>query len=378
MSARKGITLEETNKNGQAGGPLAGYRVIELAGLGPAPLAGMMFADLGAEVVLVDRKAGKHAVPECTLRGKRSIVLNLKDPADIERLLNLIEKADVLIEGFRPGVAERLGFGPDEALKRNPKMVFGRMTGWGQSGPLAHSAGHDINYISLTGALHGVGHAGERPTPPLNLVGDYGGGTMFLVSGVLAALLEAQRSGQGQVVDAAMTDGSAVLMAMFHSMHAQGHWQPVRGANLLDSGAPFYDTYETADGEYMSVGPLEPQFFAELIDKLGLDPGYAARQYDPTAWAQLRTDIGKAFKTRSRDEWRTVFEGSDACVAPVLNFLEAAAHPHNAARQTYVDVDGMTQPAPAPRFSRTPTAVRFGSRPAGADTEAVLADWGIE
>lgn len=225
------------DNNQPSGGPLAGYKVIELAGLGPAPLAGMILADLGAEVVVVERKASKQALPECSLRGKRSIVLNLKDPADTERLLMLIERADVLIEGFRPGVAERLGFGPDQALKRNPKLVFGRMTGWGQSGPLAQSAGHDINYISLTGALHAIGHAGGRPTPPLNLVGDYGGGTMFLVTGVLAALLEAQRSGQGQVVDAAMTDGSAVLMAMFHSMHAMGHWQPERGANLLDSGA---------------------------------------------------------------------------------------------------------------------------------------------
>ena len=366
------------DNNQPSGGPLAGYKVIELAGLGPAPLAGMILADLGAEVVVVERKASKQALPECSLRGKRSIVLNLKDPADTERLLMLIERADVLIEGFRPGVAERLGFGPDQALKRNPKLVFGRMTGWGQSGPLAQSAGHDINYISLTGALHAIGHAGERPTPPLNLVGDYGGGTMFLVTGVLAALLEAQRSGQGQVVDAAMTDGSAVLMAMFHSMHAMGHWQSERGANLLDSGAPFYDSYETSDGQYMSVGPLEPQFFGEFIQKLGLDAGYAAKQYTPDVWPQLKQDIGDAFRTKTRDEWRVIFEGADACVAPVLNFLEAPEHPHNVARKTYIEIDGMTQPAPAPRFSRTPSEVRFGARPAGSDTAAVLQDWGIE
>lgn len=360
-------------------GPLAGYKVIELAGLGPGPFAGMMLADMGAEVICVERKTAKNGKrpPDCSRRGKRSIAVNLKSPEGVETVLKLVEQADVLIEGFRPGVTERMGLGPDDCAARNPGLVYGRMTGWGQTGPLAEVAGHDINYISLTGALYGVGREHEKPVPPLNLVGDYGGGGMFLITGILAALLEREKSGQGQVIDAAMTDGSAVLMAMFHSMHAQGFWSPKRGINLLDSGAHFYDSYETLDGKYVSIGSIEPQFYALLLDKAQLDPKVFGNQMNPGKWPELKDKLAAVFKTKTQAQWCELMEGTDVCFAPVLDFLEAADHPHNQARQTYVDVDGMTQPAPAPRFSRSETTVQFGSRAPGEDSEAILADWGF-
>ncbi len=359
-------------------GPLTGVKVIEMAGIGPGPFAGMLLADMGAQVISVERRAGGKAMPDCARRGKQSIALDLKSPADIEILLQMVAKADVLFEGFRPGVMERLGLGPDVCLARNPRLVYGRMTGWGQTGPLAMAAGHDINYISLTGALHGMGRAGDKPVPPLNLVGDFGGGGMFLVVGILAALLEARSSGQGQVVDAAMTDGSAVLMAMFHSLHAMGMWTTKRGSNLLDTGAHFYEVYETADGKYVSVGSIEPQFYALLVEKAQLDPKVFGNQHNVARWPEFKDQLAEVFKTKTQAQWCELMEGTDVCFAPVLDFVEAPSHPHNASRQTYIEVDGNIQPAPAPRFSRTPSQVQFGSRAMGADTEAVLAAWGVE
>ena len=360
-------------------GPLKGFRIIEMAGLGPAPFAGMILADMGAEVIVVDRKVDpkKRRYPVSTSRGKRSIALNLKDPKDIEILLQLAEKADALFEGFRPGVMERLGIGPDVLHKRNPKLVIGRMTGWGQDGPLAKVAGHDINYISLTGALHAIGRKDAKPVPPLNLVGDYGGGGMFLVTGILAALLEVQKSGLGQVVDVAMTDGSATLMSIFNTLHAIGLQSTNPGTNMLDSGAHYYDVYETKDGKYISIGSIEPQFYALLIEKAGLDAATFSAQNDRKQWPKLKEKITEVFKTKTRAEWCAIMEGTDICFAPVLDFLEAKQHPHNVARNTYIQVDGITQPAPAPRFSRTVSEVQFGARAAGEDTEAVLKDWGI-
>ena len=339
----------------------------------------MMLADMGAEVISVERATDPsgNRISDCSRRGKRSIALNLKSPEGVEALLKLVEKADVLFEGFRPGVTEKLGIGPDECMARNPALVYGRMTGWGQHGPLAKTAGHDINYISLTGALHGIGRAGDKPVPPLNLVGDYGGGGMFLVTGILAALIESQRSGKGQVVDAAMTDGSAVLMAMFNSLHAMGMWTAKRGSNFLDTGAHFYETYETRDGKYISIGSIEPQFYALLMEKAQLDPELFGNQHDMSQWPSLKEKLVTVFKTKTRDEWCEIMEGTDVCFSPVLDFLEAPDHPHNKARKTYIDVDGMTQPAPAPRFSRTESEVQFGSRAAGEDTAEVLKEWGV-
>lgn len=362
-------------------GPLQGMKVIELAGIGPGPFAGMLLADMGAEVIVVEKgaqKPGSRPMPDCARRGKRSIAVNLKSPEGVETVLKLVEQADILFEGFRPGVTERLGLGPDACLERNPKLVYGRMTGWGQFGPLAQAAGHDINYISLTGALHGIGRAGEKPVPPLNLVGDYGGGSMFLIMGLLAAYIEAQRSGQGQVVDAAMTDGSANLMAMFHSMQAMGAWNVKRGVNMLDGGAHFYDTYETLDGKFVSIGSIEPQFYALLLDKAQLDPEVFGQQMNPQKWPELKDKLTAVFKSKTQAEWCALMEGSDVCFAPVLDFNEAPSHPHNQARQTYIDVDGMVQPAPAPRFSRTPSTVAHGSRLLGQDTDEVLQSFGID
>lgn len=361
-------------------GPLEGIKIIEMAGLGPGPFAGMILADMGADVILVERKVDpdKKRLPDCNRRGKRSIALNLKDAKGVETLLQLVEKADVLFEGFRPGVMERLGLGPEVLHQRNPKLVIGRMTGWGQDGPLAQAAGHDINYISLTGALHGIGRKNEKPVPPLNLVGDYGGGGMFLITGILAALIEVQKSGKGQVIDAAMTDGSAILMSIFNSLHAFGMHTTERGSNLLDSGAHFYDTYETKDGKYISLGSIEPQFYALLVEKAGLDPTEFAPQNKRSGWPELKEKITSVFKTKTRDEWCAIMEGTDVCFAPVLDLVEAPKHPHNIARKTYIQLDGITQPAPAPRFSRTVSEVKFGSRAAGEDTEAVLSDWGIK
>lgn len=359
-------------------GPLKGIKIIEMAGLGPGPFAGMLLADMGAEIILVERAASKHKIPDCNRRGKRSIVLNLKEPKEVETLLQLVEKADALFEGFRPGVMERLGLGPDTCLKRNPKLVYGRMTGWGQTGPLAHAAGHDINYISLTGALRAIGRKGERPVPPLNLVGDYGGGGMFLVTGLLAALLEAQKSGKGQVIDVAMTDGSAVLMSIFNTLHGMGLMSTQHGSNMLDSGAHYYDVYETRDEKYISIGSIEPQFYALLLEKAGLAPEEFKAQNDWSKWPAYKEKMIALFKTKTRDEWCAIMEGTDICFAPVLDFIEAQEHPHNVARGTYIELDGIKQPAPAPRFSRTPSEIQFGSQAAGESTELVLKEWGLK
>ena len=360
-------------------GPLKGIKIIEMAGLGPAPFAGMMLADMGADLILVERKAdpNKFRIPDCNRRGKRSIALNLKDEKDIETLLKLVEKADVLFEGFRPNVMERLGLSPDVLQKRNPKLIIGRMTGWGQYGPLSSAAGHDINYISLTGALRAVGRKGQPPVAPLNLVGDYGGGGMFLVTGILAALVETQKSGKGQVIDVAMTDGSAVLMSVFNSLNGMGMWNTQHGSNFLDSGSHFYEVYETSDGKYISIGSLEPQFYVLLLEKLGLDHEEFKAQNDPFKWAEYKEKFTAMFKTKTRDEWCDEMEGTDICFAPVLDYLEAQKHPHNVARETYMKLDGIVQPAPAPRFSRTESEVKFGSRAAGENSEEILKDWGV-
>lgn len=359
-------------------GPLQGITVVELAGLGPAPMAGMMLADMGARVIRVER-ATRGVQPrsdfDTSLRGKKSVVLNLKDPDGRAALLKLVETADVLIEGFRPGVTEKLGIGPDDCWQVNPKLIYGRMTGWGQDGPLAQAAGHDINYISLTGALYGIGPKDDKPVVPLNLIGDMGGGGMLLVNGVLAALVEVARSGKGQVVDAAMVDGAAQLMWMFHGFHASRNWDAEnRSSNMLDGGAPYYDTYETSDGGYVSIGSIEPQFYAELVKRAGLDPVQfdGASQNDRGRWDDYKQTLSDLFKTKTRDEWCSVMEGSDVCFAPVLTFTEAPHHPHNVARNTYVHVDGYDQPAPAPRFSRTPSHVQHGQHPIGTDTGDVL------
>src|ERR671916_772288 len=360
-------------------GPLVGLRVIELAGIGPGPHAAMLLADLGADVVRVERPAGglQLAPPESDqmLRGRRSMALDLKRPADLETVLRLVERADVLIEGYRPGVTERLGVGPTDCHSRNPRLVYARMTGWGQHGPLVHRAGHDINYLALTGVLHAIGHAGDRPVPPLNLVGDFGGGSMFLAVGVLAALWERERSGIGQVVDAAMLDGVSVLAQMFWSLRACGLWSDQRGRNLLDSGAPFYDTYACADGRYVAVGALEPRFYAALLEGLGLAGHALPAQLDQSRWPELRERFTEVFASRSRDEWGVVFEGTDACVTPVLSFAEVPMHPHAAARGTVIELNGVPQAAPAPRFSRTAPDSPTPPPQPGADTSAVLADW---
>jgi alpha-methylacyl-CoA racemase len=362
-------------------GPLAGLRVIELAGIGPGPHAAMLLADLGADVVRVERPSGGLQLApresDQMLRGRRSVALDLKNPADRETVLRLVERADVLIEGLRAGVTERLGVGPADCLSRNPRLIYARMTGWGQHGPLARRAGHDINYLALTGVLHAIGHAGGRPVPPLNLVGDFGGGSMFLVVGVLAALWERERSGIGQVIDAAMLDGVSVLAQMFWSLRACGLWSDERGRNLLDSGAPFYDTYACADGRYVAVGALEPQFYAALLEGLGLVGHALPAQLDQSRWPELRQRFTEVFASRSRDEWVAVFDGTDACVTPVLSFAEVPTHPHSAARGTVIELDGVPQAAPAPRFSRTVPDRPTPPPQPGADTAAVLADWEI-
>jgi alpha-methylacyl-CoA racemase len=363
-------------------GPLDGIRVIELASLAPAPFGCMVLADLGADVLRVDRIAAcrPDAAPppaDPLGRGRRSIGVDLKDPAGIDLLLRLIAEADVLVEGFRPGVAERLGLGPEVCAQRNPRLVYARMTGWGQDGPLAARAGHDIDYIALSGALAPVGRAGERPVPPLNLVGDFGGGGMLLAVGVLAALVERGRSGRGQVIDAAMVDGSALLTSFIHGLRAAGLWSDERGTNLLDSGAPFYDTYATADGGHVAVGALEPQFYAALLDGLGLADAGLPAQHDRSGWPELRRRLTEVFAQRTRDEWAQVFTGTDACVAPVLGLGEAAGHPHAVARASFIEVGGLTQPAPAPRFARSATGIPAPPPRPGADTDPVLADLGL-
>jgi alpha-methylacyl-CoA racemase len=366
-------------------GPLAGYRVLELAGIGPGPFAAMMLADMGAEVVRVERAAAvrgpapDNAHPDLLRRNRRNVAIDLKHPDGVAVLLDLVERADALIEGFRPGVMERLGIGPDVCLARNPKLVFGRMTGWGQTGPYAPSAGHDLNYIALAGALAHFGRAGEPPTPPINLVGDFGGGGMLLAFGVVCGLLETQRSGTGQVVDAAMVDGSAILMMMTWALHHMGQHDIFRrGANMLDTGAHFYDVYECSDGEYVSIGSIEPQFYAELLRLTGLDGDEQfARQHDQALWPELKQRLAKVIRTRTRDEWCAVLEHTDVCFAPVLRLDEAAAHPHNVARGTFVEAFGATQPAPAPRFSRTSPELTAPPAYDGQHTRDVLADWGV-
>jgi alpha-methylacyl-CoA racemase len=371
-----------TGATPQTTGPLAGVRVLELAGIGPGPFAAMLLADLGADVVRVDRRGpgspiGGDPSRDLLNRGKRSVAVDLKHPDGAEVVLGLAERAAIVIEGWRPGVAERLGVGPEAALARNPALVYGRMTGWGQDGPLAHTAGHDIGYIAVAGALHPIGRAGGPPQIPLNLVGDFGGGSLYLVVGCLAALHVARATGHGQVVDAAVVDGTAHLTTMFSGLLAGGAWRAERGRNLLDGGAPFYDVYATADGGHMAVGALEPQFYAELLRLLGLTGEDLPAQHDVAGWPRLRARFAETFAGRTRAEWAELFDGTDACVAPVLSLAEARHHPHLAARATFEERFGVPQPAVAPRLSRTPGAVGGPPPVPGAHTEAVLAEWGL-
>jgi alpha-methylacyl-CoA racemase len=364
-------------------GPLEGVKVVEIAGIGPGPFASMMLADMGAEVIRIDRAArargGDPGSPpkDPMSRGRRSVAVDLKSPEGIEAVLRIVESADALIEGFRPGVMERLGLGPDACLARNPRLVYGRMTGWGQEGPMAQAAGHDINYISLAGVLDHIGRRGERPLAPLNLVGDFGGGGMLMAFGVACALVETARSGEGQVVDCAMVDGAAVLMQMMYGMRAMGVWKDERGTNLLDSGAHFYDVYETKDGGHVSIGSIEPQFYAELLEKTGLAGEDLPNQMDQSQWVKLQERLSAIFKSKTRDEWCEIMEGSDVCFAPVLSMGEAPEHPHNVHRATFIDHGGAVQAAPAPRFSRTPPEVVRPAPHIAQDTDTVLADHGF-
>ncbi|MBY0402252.1 CoA transferase [Myxococcota bacterium] len=363
-------------------GPLQGIRVLEIAGIGPGPFCGMMLADMGADVVRIDRATkGRdmgRAPVDVLARGRRSVAVDLKSGDGVAVVLRLVEQADVLLEGFRPGVMERLGLGPEVCLARNPRLVYGRMTGWGQEGPMAQAAGHDINYIALAGALEPIGRLGQKPTPPLNLVGDFGGGGMLLAFGIACALVERSSSGKGQVIDAAMVDGASTLMGFFHGMAAMGGWPGERGTNILDTGAHYYETYETKDGRFISLGSIEPQFYAELIEKLGLDPKSLPNQNDRTKWPEMKTRFEAIFKTKTRDEWCALMEGTDICFAPVLSMKEVAKHPHIAHRKTYVDRDGLVQPAPSPRFSRTPAELdRPAARP-GEHTAEVLTAFGFK
>lgn len=364
-------------------GPLAGCRVVEMAGIGPAPFCGMLLADLGAEVIRIDR-TGKSGLGvdfptryDLLGRSKRSIAIDLQNPLGLGVARALIGRADMLIEGFRPGVMERLGLGPENFEAENPALVYGRMTGWGQDGPLAPSAGHDINYIAITGALDAIGREGAPPTIPLNLVGDFGGGSLYLVIGLLAALTSARASGKGQVVDGAIVDGVNHLLTMQYAFAQMGAWGGGRGTNLIDGGAPFYDTYETADGRHVAIGPVEPKFFAILVEKMGLAGTDLPAQNDRKAWPELRRRLAEAFRARTQAEWCELLEGSDACFAPVLTLAEARAHPHNRARDAIVDVGGVAQPAPAPRFGGTPTGTPRAPVAPGTDTDAILRDWGI-
>jgi len=364
-------------------GPLDGVKVIELAGIGPGPFCAMMLSDMGADVIRVDRSS---AVPaefpttpniDVAMRGRRSIGVDLKNPDAIEMMLRLVADSDVLIEGFRPGVTERMGLGPDECLAANPALVYGRMTGWGQDGPYALAAGHDINYIALSGVLSMIGRQGEAPVPPLNLVGDFGGGGMYLAFGVVSALVSARATGKGQVVDAAMVDGAASLAAMFSTMRAAGRHSEERGTNMLDTGAHFYDVYECSDGEYVSIGSIEPQFYSILLEKLGLDPADLPHQLDHAQWPALKEKVAGIFATKTRDEWSEIMEHTDICFAPVLNPSEAPNHPHNVARNTFIEIDGISQPAPAPRFSGTPTAVPTSPPHFGQNTDETLTSFGF-
>ena len=365
-------------------GPLTGLRVLEFEAIGPGPFAAMMLADMGADVLLVDRPEaprlgiGSERRFETMLRGRRSVTLDLKTAGGVQAALLLAERADAIVEGFRPGVMERLGLGPDMLLARNPKLVYGRMTGWGQTGPLAARAGHDINYIALAGVLNAIGRAGDKPVPPLNLVGDFGGGGMLLAFGIACGVIEARTSGRGQVVDAAMVDGAALLATMFAGFQAAGQWSEARGENILDSGAPWYDSYATADGKYVAIGAIEAKFYAELLQRLGIANEALPKQHDRAGWPVLRERFAAVFAARTRDEWCAVFDGSDACFAPVLGFTEARAHPHHVERSASVTIDRVEQPAPAPRFDRTPGAVRGAPPERGQHGRAALADWGFE
>jgi alpha-methylacyl-CoA racemase len=358
-------------------GPLSGLKVVEFAGIGPGPFCGMLLSDLGADVVRIDRKgAGRGAPSDITSRGRRSVALDLKNPASVETCLKLMEAADAVFEGFRPGVMERLGLGPEVALKRNPKLVYGRMTGWGQFGPYAQAAGHDMNYIAITGALHAIGTK-DKPIPPLNLVGDFGGGALYLAFGLLAGVIQARSTGKGQVIDCAMSDGAASLMAMFYGFKASGMWKEERRANLLDGGAHFYDTYQCKDGKWVSIGSIEPQFYALLLEKTGIkDPAFGA-QMDRAQWDSLRDKLAAAIATKTRDEWDEIMGGTDVCFAPVLDLDEAPKHAHNVARKTFVEVAGVIQPAPAPRFSETPGAIQGPPPAIGAHDVEALGDWGF-
>ncbi len=365
-------------------GPLTGYKIVEMAGIGPGPMCAMLLADLGATVLRVDRQQPSglglpsHTRFSIMNRSRHAIAVDLKRPEGIALVLRLVGEADALIEGFRPGVMERLGLGPEVCLQRNPKLVYGRMTGWGQDGPLAQAAGHDLNYIALAGVLHSIGRAGQPPTPPLNLVGDFGGGALYLAFGIACGLLEAQRSGKGQVVDAAMVDGAASLMTIFFALHAAGSFTMTRGENVLDSGAFFYDVYECADGKYVSLASIEDKFLEEFLRRMEIDPKEMPAKMDRRRWPEAKAKLAARFKAKSRDEWCRVLEGTDACFAPVLSLAEAPSHPHNLARGTFVEVDGIVQPAPAPRFSRTPAGRPTPPEDPGERGIASLAQWGIE
>ena len=357
--------------------PLSSLKIIEMVGLGPAPLAGQLLADLGAEVIVIDRKSGMDISREVNRRGKQSIALNLKDEKGIETALKLIKQADVLIEGFRPGIMERLGLSPNTCLKANPKLIYARMTGWGQEGPLSHSAGHDLNYLAITGALHAMGKDGKPPVPPLNLVADYGGGSMFLVMGILSAVIERSISGKGQVVDAAMVDGVPAMMGMIHSMLAQGTWVNQREDNFVDGGAPYYRCYTCSDGKYLSVGCIEPQFFAEFLQLAKLDESLAKDQNDKSQWPKIHILFEETIALKTRDEWAAIFEGTDACVAPVMDFEEAATYPHNTARKAFVIQNNVTQTSPAPRFSRSKTPLPKAAEHTGQETTQILKTIGL-
>jgi alpha-methylacyl-CoA racemase len=358
-------------------GPLTGLKVLEFAGIGPGPFCGMLLSDLGADVVRIDRRGGRGGAPsDITARGRRSVAFDLKQPAAVEACLKLMESADAVFEGFRPGVMERLGLGPDVALKRNSKLVYGRMTGWGQTGPYANAAGHDMNYIAISGALHAIG-TDDKPIPPLNLVGDFGGGALYLAFGLLAGVIQARETGQGQVVDAAMTDGAASLMAMFYGFKASGMWQEKRRSNLLDGGAHFYDTYQCADGKWVSIGSIEPQFYALLLQKTGISDEAFAAQMDRSAWPDLKAKLAEVIKRKTQAEWCEIMDATDVCFAPVLDLEDAPKHAHNVARETFLTIEGVVQPAPAPRFSATPGKVQHPPAAIGAHDRSALADWGF-
>jgi alpha-methylacyl-CoA racemase len=361
-------------------GPLKGIKVVEMAGIGPGPFCAMMLSDMGAEVIRVDRLAHKGSGHKANVlnRGRRSIAIDLKNSQGVDTVKKLIDQADVVIEGFRPGVMERLGLGPEECLERNPRLVFGRMTGWGQHGPLAHAAGHDINYISIGGALGAMGHPDRPPSPPLNLVGDFGGGAMYLLAGVLAALVERASSNKGQVIDAAMTDGTASLLTPFYGMMAMGMWTTQRSDNRLDGGAHYYGSYTCSDGKHISIGSIEPQFYALLLELCGIDDPEFLKQNEKESWASLRQKLEELFATKPQAQWCELLEGTDVCFAPVLNLAEAPQHPHNKARASFVDFEGVTQPAPAPRFSRSQSSIQSAAAIAGEHSEEILKDWGFD